>query len=115
MVEQGGVLTEPYAAIEEKLIAVKEAEKVINPFTDNDILCMHRPADSSIYRAYQVIKVTATGVKLQQIKVENGLPIANEFISDKQTQKKVVKSNFSDYVGVYMDDWQLHKYQAKEA
>ena len=110
----GGVLTDPYAAIV-KIIAVKEAEKIVNPYNTGDILCMHRPADSSIYRAYQVIKVTETGVKLQQIKVENGVPVANEFISDKQTQKKVVKSKFSDYVGVYMDDWQLHKYQAKEA
>ncbi|NLK71753.1 MAG: DUF3560 domain-containing protein [Clostridiales bacterium] len=110
----GGVLTDPYAAIV-KIIAVKEAEKIVNPYNTGDILCMHRPADSSIYRAYQVIKVTETGVKLQQIKVENGVPVANEFISDKQTQKKVVKSKFSDYVGVYMDDRQLHKYQAKEA
>ena len=110
----GGVLTDPYAAIV-KIIAVKEAEKIVNPYNTGDILCMHRPVDSSIYRAYQVIKVTETGVKLQQIKVENGVPVANEFISDKQTQKKVVKSKFSDYVGVYMDDRQLHKYQAKEA
>lgn len=111
---KGGVLTEPYAAIE-KIIAEKEAEKVINPYQEGDILCARRPADSSIYKAYQVIKTTATGVKLQQIKVEGGKPITGQFVNDKLTQKKIVKSKFSDYVGVYMDDWQLHKYQVKEA
>jgi len=57
-----------------------------------------------------VVKVTKTGVKIQRIEVENGKPIANQFISDKAMQKKIVKSKFSDFVGVYDDDWQLHKY-----
>lgn len=106
----GGVLTEAYAAIAE-IIEAKEVEnKIENPFKEGDILCKHRPADNSIYRAFQVVKVTKTGVKIQRIEVENGKPIANQFISDKVMQKKIVKSKFSDFVGVYDDDWQLHKY-----
>jgi hypothetical protein len=54
--------------------------------------------------------VTATGVKIQQIAVENGKPIPGQFTGEKAKQKKVVKSKFSDWVGVYDDDWQLHKY-----
>jgi len=105
--------TEPYAAIveiiEEK--EVKESkQKIENPYKIGDILCKHRPANSSIYRAYQVINTTATGVKLQEIAVENDIPVSYRFISDKQMQKKVVKSSYSDFIGVYMDDWALYKY-----
>jgi hypothetical protein len=109
----GGCLTEPYAAVS-KIIAVKEVPKVENPFKVGDILCKHRPADDSIYRAYQVVKVTATGVKIQQIAVENGKPIPGQFTGEKAKQKKVVKSKFSDWVGVWDDDWQLHKYAVGE-
>ncbi len=113
----GGVLTEPYAAIVE-IVEAKEPEvkKTINPFQIGDILTMHYGMDTknSVYKAYQVVKTTETGVKLQQIAVENGVPVANRFISDKQAQKKIVKSKWSDWVGVYMDDWQLHKYETEK-
>lgn len=107
----GGCLTESYAAIAE-IIAVKEAEKVVNPFTEGDILCHYSICGNHIIKAFQVIKTTATGVKLQQIAVENNKPIADRFISDKAMQRKVVKSKWSDYIGVYEGDWQLHKYTA---
>lgn len=109
----GGVLTDPYAAVEGILQAKEETkEEIINPYQVGDILCKHRPADDSVYQAFQVIKTTKTGVKLQQIALENGKPIKDNFISDKQSQKKIVKGKFSDFVGVYYDDWQLHKYTA---
>lgn len=107
----GMVLTDPYAAIVE-IIQAKESKKAVeNPYKENDILCKYRPADSSIYQAYQVVKTTTTGVKIQQIAVENGAPIANKFINDRITQKKIVKSAYSDWIGVYEGDWQLHKYE----
>ena len=65
----GGVLTEAYAAIAE-IIEAREPEKpakIENPYKEGDILCKHRPADDSIYRAYQVIKATAAGVKIVRI------------------------------------------------
>lgn len=108
----GGVLTDPYAAIAE-IIAEKELPQVENPFTVGDIVCSHRPAGNSIIRAYQVIKVTKTGVKIQRIAVENNKPIPGQFIEEKATQRKVVKSKWSDWTGIYDDDWQLHKYNSR--
>jgi len=110
----GMCLTESYAAIVE-ILAVKEAAKIVNPFQTGEILCKCRPGDGSIYKAYQIIKTTKTGVKIQEIAVKNEIPIAGQFISDKATQKKVVKSKYCEWVGVYEDDWQLHKYEQKTA
>lgn len=113
----GGVLTEPYAAIVE-ILEAKELEKkrIDNPYHVGDILTLHYGMDTknAVYRAYQVVKTTATGVKLQQIAVENGKPVKDRFISDKQMQRKITKSKWSDFIGVYMDDRQLHKYEQKE-
>lgn len=108
----GGVLTEPYAAIESIVKATEKKQEIENPYNAGDILCHYSHWDSSrILNAFQVIKITKTGVKLQQILIQAGKPVKDEFISDKQEQKKVVKSKFSDWIGVYYDDWQLHKYQ----
>jgi hypothetical protein len=110
----GGCLTEPYVAIAEILEAKEAKQNIENPYNVGDILCAHRPVNDSIYRAYQVVKTTPAGVKLQQIAVENGVPILGKFISDKQVLRKIVKSKWSDWIGVYMDDWQLHKYTGKK-
>jgi hypothetical protein len=107
----GMVLTDPYAAIKEIIQTKETAAKIPNPFKVGDILGKFRPADNSIYTAYQVIKVTETGVKIQQIEIENNLPITGKFIGEPM-QKKVTKSKFSDWVGIYDGDWQLHKYTA---
>jgi hypothetical protein len=111
----GMVLTCPYAEIDEIIQAKEKTDKVENPFKVGDILCKYYGMESrnGVYKAYQVIKITETGVKLQEIAVENRAPVAGKFIGDP-TQKKVTKSKFSDFVGVYMDDWQLHKYESKE-
>lgn len=109
----GGCLTDPYAAIESIITEKETSNKIDNPFKAGEILCKYRPgANDSIYKAYQIIKVTETGVKIQQIAVENGIPLINQFTGEPAKQKKVVKSKFSDFVGVYDDDWQLHKYTA---
>jgi hypothetical protein len=104
----GGV--EPYAAIVE-ILAEKETPKLVNPFNADDILCNFSMSGNRIIKAYQVIKTTETGVKVQEIKVENNVPISGSFTEAKPMQKKVVKSKFSDFVGVYDGDWQLHKYE----
>jgi hypothetical protein len=108
----GGVLTEPYAAITEVIEAKETRIKnaIENPYKEGEILCTYSIGSDNIIRAYQVIKITTGGVKLQQIKIENGKPIKDQFVNDKQMQKKIVKSKYSEFVGVYMDDWQLHKY-----
>ncbi|MGE4284960.1 MAG: DUF3560 domain-containing protein [Clostridia bacterium] len=110
----GMVLTDPYAAITE-ILAVKETPKVVNPYQVGDILCKYRPAGNSIYKAYQVIKTTAMGVKIQQIAVEKGVPVPGKFTDEKPMQKKITKSMFRDFVGIYDDNWQLDKYIEKEA
>lgn len=107
----GGCLTDPYAAIVEIIEAKEAKQEIENPYSVGDILHSQYHGSERIYKAYQVVKTTDTGVKLQQIAVENGTPIANKFVSDKQIQKKIVKSKWSDFVGVYDGDWQLHKYQ----
>lgn len=110
----GGVLTEAYAAIAEIIEAKEEPTKetITNPYKEGDILCRYNADQSRIIKAYQVIKVTATGIKIQAITVEDNKPIVNQFTGEKAKQKKVVKSKWSDFVGVYDDDWQLHKYNS---
>jgi hypothetical protein len=112
----GMVLTDPYAAILEIVQAKEKSDKVINPFIVGDILCKHYGMDTSnaVYKAFEVVKVTGTGVKIQPIAVEKGMPIVGKYIGDPM-QKKVAKSKFSDFVGIYDDNWQLHKYEAVKA
>lgn len=112
----GMVLTAPYAAISEIIEAKEEkktAEAIENPFKEGDILCHYSVSGNYLIKAYQVIKVTATGVKIQQIAIDDNKPVAGQFTGEKAKQKKVVKSKYSDFVGVYDDDWQLHKYTAQ--
>jgi hypothetical protein len=111
----GMVLTDPYAAIVEIIETKDKSEKVINPFIVGDILCKHYGMDTSntVYKAFEVVKVTRTGVKIQPIAVEKGVPVVGKYIGEPM-QKKVVKSKWSDFVGVYDDNWQLHKYEQKE-
>ncbi len=110
----GGILTDPYAAIVEILEAKetkKESTKIDNPYQVGDILTAENHF-GSIWKAYQVVKTTATGVKIQRIAVENGKPIPDNFKGEPM-QKKIVKSKWSEFVGVYDGDWQLHKYTPK--
>jgi hypothetical protein len=111
----GMVLTDPYAAIVEIIETKEKSEKVINPFIVGDILCKHYGMDTSnaVYKAFEVVKVTGTGVKIMPIAVEKGVPIVGKYIGEPM-QKKVTKSKFSDFVGVYDGDWQLHKYAPLE-
>lgn len=111
----GMVLTDPYAAIVEIVEAKETKQEVENPYIVGDILYHQSISGSRIIAAYQVIKTTATGVKLQEINISENKPQPNNFKSDKQIQKKIVKSKWSDFVGLYMNDWQLYKYQAEEA
>jgi hypothetical protein len=104
---------EPYAAINE-IQQINEAEKIENPFNVGDILGKYSIAGNDLIEAYQVIKVTNTGVKLQEIAVKNSIPIADNFISKKVVQRKVVKSKYSNFIGVYMGDWQLSKYKPEK-
>jgi len=108
----GGILTDPYAAIAEILEAneVKEV-KAENPFKIGDIVCKHRPADNSIYRAYQVVKTTEKSVTIQRIEILDHTPIKDNFISEEQERKQVKKDRGGNFV-LNHDDWYLYKYSA---
>jgi hypothetical protein len=111
----GGVLTETYAAIVEIIQAKEKTAKVENPFKVGDILCKYYGMESrnGVYKAFQIVKITATGIKIQQIAVENRKPVPDRFIGEP-TQKKVTKSKCSDWVGISDDGWRLDKYEEKE-
>jgi hypothetical protein len=106
----GMVLTAAYAEIE-KIVAVKQAAPVVNPYKESDILCLHRPADDSVYRAFQVLKATDKSVQIQEIAVVAGVPQAGQFKANSKPERKgITKSKYSDFVGAYYGDWQMHKY-----
>lgn len=93
-----------------------EKEKELkNPYEVNDILVSYSASGKWIMTAYQVIKTTAKSVQLQKINLnDNRKPIKDSFTLDKPCRKKIVKSNYSDYIGCYDNDWQLHKWEDKE-
>lgn len=110
----GCCLTDSYAAIE-ILEARGQKPTIENRYAEGDILTASRPGDDSIYRAFQVLKVTEKSVQIREINVENCIPQAGQFrLNSKPTTRRIVKSKFSDYVGVYYDDWQLNKWTSKE-
>ena len=108
----GGILTDPYAAIVE-ILEAKEIEKqtIENPFKVGDIVCKHRPADNSIYKAFQVIKTTEKSVTIQRIEVLDHKPVKDNFISEEQERKQVKKDRGGNFV-LNHDDWYLYKYTA---
>jgi len=112
---KGFVLSGPYPIIT-KIIEAKETKKpeTENLYNKGDILCAHRPADKSIYRAYQVIKTTKTGVRIREITVKDGKPVKDDFKAFDAVFRKIVKSPYRDFVGVYMGDWALYPYEEEE-
>jgi hypothetical protein len=103
-----------YSEIEDVRIPAdyKEEKEVLeNPYKENDILVQYAIGGNRIIKAYQVLKVTAKGVQIQEINIENNKPILNSFkAGSKPMRKRIVKSKYSDFIGVYDNDWQLHKY-----
>lgn len=112
----GGVLTDAYAAIERIVKATEQKEALSNPFSVGDIVCKERLGDGSIYKAYQVIKVTEKSVRIQEIHVDKGVPQPDSFVlGSKLMLRKITASKYSDFVGIYEDGWQLHKWTPREA
>jgi len=105
----------PYAEIKEVKIPedwIDEKEvKTENPFKVGDIVCKHRPADNSIYKAFQIVKTTEKSVTIQRIEVLDQKPIKDTFISDQQERKQVKKDRGGNFV-LNHDDWYLYKYSA---
>jgi hypothetical protein len=94
----------------------KEVEKkintIVNPYNIGDILYSSNVGGNRILYAFQVLKVTDKSITIQEINLDsNRKPIKDSFkLNSKPERKGIVKSKYSDYVGAYYDDWQLHKY-----
>jgi len=105
----------PYAEIKEIKIPEdwkdEKEVKTENPFKIGDIVCKHRPADNSIYRAFQIVKTTEKSVTIQRIEVIDHKPVKDIFIGDKQERKQVKKDRQGNFV-LNHDDWYLYKYTA---
>jgi len=105
----------PYAEIKEVKIPEdwkdEKEQKAENPFKVGDIVCKHRPADNSIYRAFQVVKITEKSVTIQRIEVLDHKPVKDNFISEEQERKQVKKDRGGNFV-LNHDDWYLYKYSA---
>ncbi len=84
-----------------------------NPFNVGDILVAFNIAGDRILYAFQVVKITAKSITIQQIKVENNTPIANEFINDTQ-ERRAFKKNRQGVVVVDHYSWRLYKYEKEE-
>jgi len=84
------------------------------PYKVGEIVTKNRPADDSIYKAYQIVGATDKTVKLRQIALEKGIPQPEQFTGEAITRKPVI-SRFNGKWTLYEDDWQLHRWQAANA
>lgn len=116
----GMVLTYDYSEIQtivkaEEVKPKQEAEP--HPYKKGEILVARRPADESIYRAYQVIARTEKTIQIQQIRVENGKPVAGVFVEgSKPERKKPTVRVYTNQWAVYdSNEWQLYKYSEEGA
>jgi hypothetical protein len=72
--------------------------EVENPFIEGDILTETNIGGNRIIAAFQIVKVTAKGVSIQRINIEDNKPIPNSFTEDKQERKKVKKHRDGNFV-----------------
>ena len=62
-----------------------------------------------------LFRSTDKSVQIQEIAVTDCAPQAGQFKPGSKPERKgIVKSKYSDFVGAYYDDWQMHKYNNKE-
>lgn len=111
----GMVLTYDYSEIKEivKAEEVKpKQEAEAHPYQAGEILVARRPADESIYKAYQVMAKTEKTIQIQQIRVEDGKPVPGVFVEGSKPERK--KPTIRSYTGQWAvydsSDWQLYKY-----
>lgn len=114
----GMVLTYDYSEIQgiikaEEVKPKQEAET--HPYQVGEILVARRAGGTgSIYKAYQVLNRTEKTIKIQQVQVVEGKPIAGSFVSgSKPERKKPTVRSYTEQWTVYdSNDWQLYKYEA---
>lgn len=90
----------------------KKKEELVNPYNEGDILVQYNCSGRNIIYAYQVMKKTTKGVTLQEINIDNdNKPIKDGFTEKKPFRKNIVKSNYSDFIGIYINNWQIYLYK----
>lgn len=104
----------PYAEIQNMKIPEDwklEQSKTENPFNIGDIVVRNNIGGDRIIHAYQVVKISAKTITIQEIQVINNQPIKDNFISDKQ-QRKTVKQDRQNNFVVNDGSWYLYQYTA---
>mgnify|MGYP001439563834 CR=1 FL=1 len=103
-----------YAEIQEVKIPEdwkEEKKEIKNPFNIGDILVRKNIAGTAVISAYQVVKVTEKSVTIQKIAIEEGKPIRDKFVTDKQERRQVKQDRSGNFV-VNDGDWYLYQYTA---
>jgi hypothetical protein len=113
----GMILKYDYPEIQEIIKAEEvkpKQETEAHPYQVGEILVACRPADGSIYKAYQITARTDKTIQIQQIQIENGKPMQGAFKpGSKPERKKPVVSKWSNQWKVYdSNDWTLDRYTA---
>lgn len=109
---KGFILSHPYAEIQDIKVPEGWTEPKItfdNPFVVGDIVCKHRPADNSIYVAFQIVRTTAKTVTIRKIQITDGKPVPDTFISNQLLRKNVLKNRSGVFV-LNDNNWYLYKY-----
>lgn len=107
------ILKNAYAEIQEMKIPegwTEQKDTLENPFKAGDILVASYSVSNKIRKAFQVIKTTEKNVVIQEIKVENGQPLIDQFVSDKQERRVIKKDRAGNFVANH-DDWYLYLYK----
>lgn len=102
----------PYAEIQDMKIPegwTETNEKAVNPFTIDDIMVRCSYDGKRVIKAFQITKTTDKSVTMQEIAIENDVPVINKFISEKQERRAVKQSRGNNVVNY--GDWYLYKYQ----
>lgn len=106
----------PYAEIQDIKIPegwTEETQKINNPnpFNVGDIVVMTQIGGNRVVRAFQIVKKTDKTVTIQRIDIQQGKPIKDAFVSDKQ-ERRTVKEDRAGNTVVNSNDYYLHKYIA---
>jgi len=100
----------PYAEIKEiKIPEDWQEPKTENPFKVGDIVIRHTACGDRVIAAFQVVKVSAKTVTIQKVKVEEGEPVKDCFVRDKQ-ERKTVKQDRQGNTVLNDDGWYLYRY-----
>lgn len=102
----------PYAEIQELQIPEdwkEEKNTFINPFSIGDIVVRCSYDGKRVVKAFQIVKTTDKNVTIQEISIENNIPMVNNFISDKQERRAVKQSRGKNVVNY--DNWFLYAYE----